>query len=201
MWNDEVEDFNQLAAVWQSEAARAGEQRPTQAADIIARARMLDTEVRKRDRRETVVSLLMLPVFGVLAVVVPSMVSKIGAVLICLGCVITVVRLYWARQRKLDLARPLANGLRRELDWVHAQSRLLQTVVFWYLGPLGIGVILFVAGGKGGWIVALIVTLVVVALYSWLAVVNWRAAEQHLAPYRMELEAWLASLGKDQGER
>lgn len=118
--------------------------------------------------------------------------------LICLGCVITVVRLYWARRRTLDQARPLANAIRSELDWVRAQSRLLQTVVCWYLGPLGIGVILFVAGGKGGWIVALIVTLVVVALYSWLAVLNWRAAKQHLAPYRAELEAWLASLGNSE---
>ncbi len=33
-----------------------------------------------------------------------------------------------------------------------------------------------------------IAALAVVVFYAWLAVLNWRAATQHLVPYRAELE-------------
>jgi hypothetical protein len=85
----------------------------------------------------------------------------------------------------------VADFLRLELELVLKQRRLLLTVPLWYLGPLGLGVILFFAGsGVSAWLTALYAAIVVaffVALYR----LNVSAVNRELEPRERELRLWI----------
>lgn len=194
MSNDNRDDFREMMTMWQRENAGEAQLGVPTAAEIIDRAQTLDRSVRSRDRVESLVAVVVLPVFLWLAVIVPSPVSKAGALVIALGCVVTPLRLWWARRRQPRTEMTLAQSIDRELAWVDAQTRLLRSVTWWYLAPFGIGSVLFVGGGALPWWAKVLYAGIVFAFYAYLAVLNRRAAEQHLAPHRIELRRWRESL-------
>lgn len=186
--------FDDLGAAWHAGDAARATPTPESLRQIRARAEELDRLVRRRDRVETITALLMLVPFGWAAAVTTSTTSRAGALLIMAACLLIPVRLRLARQGAPELSLPLALFLAEELARVRAQVRLLRSVFWWYLAPLGTGVVLFVAGrSPSPWLTAG-VTLVVLLLYAALWRLNQQAVERHLLPRAEELERGLAGL-------
>jgi hypothetical protein len=99
-----------------------------------------------------------------------------------------------ARRRRPDPGLPLAQSLRAELDRIRAQERLLGSVAWWYLAPLGAGVILFMAGAPVAPLFKVGYAAVVVLFFGWLLRLNLEAVRRDLRPVARELESWLAGL-------
>lgn len=191
--------IDELGAAWrrQGGSARSGSELAQELAAVKTRARELEVLVRRRDRIETAVSLLLLPIFGFFAVRPGDLLVRVGSAIVALSCVVIPFVLRSARRRSTDLAQPVAGFLRVELDLVLRQRRLLLSVPFWYLGPLGVGVILFFAGASPSpWITAAYAAGVVVffvALYR----LNRRAVASELDPRASELRLWI-ELARDE---
>ncbi len=157
------------------------------------RSEEMDRQIRRRDRRETiaaaVVALLVLP-----ALVGPSWLSRVGAAIMIVGCVVTVLRLARARRGRDEAERvavPVARMLRARLERVDAQVRLLRSVVWWYIAPFAVGPVLIVAGSEGlrwpTFVYGTVVAVLAVVIY----VLNQRAVRQDLLPEREELARML----------
>jgi hypothetical protein len=132
--------LDQLRETWLREAHSPPGRKPAEElAAVTERAAELDRAVRRRDRIETVVALALLPIFGWVAWATPHPVSAVGAATVALACVVIPVRLRMARRRRPDPGLPLEQSLRAELDRIRAQERLLGSVAWWYLAPLGAG--------------------------------------------------------------
>ena len=186
-------DFNQLSEAWRR-LPPLSQESPTETLQLVQRrARELRQVVRMRDRIETGVALLMLPLFGWLAVVVRHDLSRVGAVIIAVACALIPLRLLAARKDAADPGQTMVAQLRAELLQVEAQDRLLSTVLWWYLAPLGVGAILFV-GGAVSPLLAVLYGLVVVTFYGWLLYLNRRAARTELHPRAHELRTWISNL-------
>lgn len=186
-------DFDQLSEAWRRQALSSAESPAEALALVQRRARELRQVVRMRDRIETGVALVMLPLFGGLAVVARHDLSRAGAVIIAVACALIPLRLRVARKDAVDPGQPLVSQLRLELLQVEAQDRLLSTVFWWYLAPLGIGVILFVGGAVSPFL-AVLYGLVVVTFYGWLLHLNRRAVRTELHPRATELRTWISNL-------
>jgi len=87
--------------------------------------------------------------------------------------------------------RPVATFLRLQLDLVVSQRRLLLTVPLWYLGPLGVGVVLFFAGASPSpWLSGAYVAIVAVFFHR-LYRLNRAAVASELEPRERELRLWI----------
>lgn len=194
MSSDDTVEFPELAEVWKR-SARASDDSSESAARVIARVRALQVHTRRRDRIETGVAIAMLPFFAWLVMKAPSMVSRIGAALICLGCLLTIFRLRQARRHDPDASLALADSLRAELRWTEAQERLLRSVAWWYIAPLCGGAMLFVVGGDAPTLFRVGYAAVTIAFACVLFFLNRHAARQEIAPRSAELRASLEALG------
>jgi len=161
-------------------------------------ARRFDRRLRRRDWRELgiggVVALLIAP-----AAIHAPLLSQLGALIILGGLLLIAVQLIRARRVGRaaggpDLTLPVAEALRAEERHIDAQIALLESVLWWYVGPIAIGAVMMVAGNRGaswftfGYAIA-------VALLSWgIVALNSRAVRRTLRPKREELAALLAQL-------
>jgi hypothetical protein len=190
-------DFEALPTVWHGQDDQVAPQRATElVAATGERVAALDRAVRRRDRIETVTALAMAPVFGVVAMWVPSRVSAVGAVVLAVACLFIPVWLRRARHAPPDPGLPVAARLAVEAVRLRAQTHLLQTVGWWYLLPLAVGAILVVVGGPIALAVKLLYVVVVLGFSGTLLVLNRRAATRHLAPIIQELERWVAEANR-----
>ena len=187
--------LDQLRETWHREALSPPVRKAAEEVKAVReRAAELDRAVRRRDRIETAVALALLPIFGWVAWATPHPVSAVGSVILALACVVIPVRLRMARRRRPDPGLPLAQSLRAELGRIRAQDRLLGSVAWWYLAPLGAGVILFMAGAPVAPLFKVGYAAVVLAFFGWLLHLNLRAVRRDLRPVARELESWLADL-------
>jgi hypothetical protein len=155
---------------------------------VKARAEAFDEKVRRRDRREGIAAALVFLFFS-LQLLDPSWIVRAGA-LIVMGSSVFV---YWTLRRARtghslpDADRPVADAIRAERAKVDEQIRLLDNVLWWYLLPPGVGLLLVVVGDAGLSWFTLGYGLVVGALGGGIYYLNQRKVRTHLRPRREEL--------------
>lgn len=152
----------------------------------------LELHLSVRDRRETWIAWILVPVFVWLAVITPHRLSALGAGIVVLSCVLIPFVLRASRVEPLSASLPLVDAIRLELRRVEAQRRILRTVAWWYAGPLWLGVTLFIAGplspaAAGG--AAVLTACFFGGLVAWNQVVVRRELDPRLAELRLALDA------------
>ena len=194
--------LDDLQRAWDRRGAPAAvADAPPELAAVRARAGELDAVVRRRDRRETLVALALLPVFSYFALQADGLVVRLGSLILALSCLIIPLRLRAARHKPPDPGLPLATFLRLELELVLQQRRLLLTVPLWYLGPLGVGVILFFAGSGASRGLTVLYAAVVIVFFGWLYRLNRTAVAEELEPRERELRLWIELTGEGGDDR
>jgi hypothetical protein len=151
--------------------------------------------VRRRDRLETVVALAIAPFFAAVVVLGTDSVARLGAAILTVSCLGIPLRLAHARRgfRGARRDRPLKTFLREERERVLAQVHLLSTVLWWYLLPLGVGVVMVFSGARSP-MATTIYAAVVAVLYGGIYWLNQRAIATELKPRLEEIEAMLGAV-------
>ena len=189
-------NFDDVGRIWRDEVT--GEFRRRRTEDLSSardRAADLDAKVLRRDLRETIAALIVIPFYIRFAIRASTPISALGAIIVVITAAIVPFRLRMARRPARDLTLPVGRAVEIEVARLRAQERLLGSVLVWYLGPFGIGVILHVVGSA---IVSplfkVLYTLLVLVACGLLLVLNRRVARLKIQPLREELESWLADL-------
>lgn len=153
------------------------------------KADAFDTRIRRRDLLESVAAAAVFLFFGWLAWHDPSPLVRTGALIIMGGSALIYWKLRHARTRHADpsLDRPVADVLRTERAKVDEQIRLLETVLWWYIAPLLLGLLLVTVGDNGGSTFTLVYGTVILAGAAGIYVLNQRAVKNDLRPRREEL--------------
>ena len=142
-------------------------------------------------RRDLIESIAALAVFVFFAWMLrdPSWLVRIGALMVMGGSALIYWKLRRARTRHDDpsLDRPVADVLRTERAKVDDQIRLLETVLWWYIGPLVAGILLITVGDSGWSWFTLVYSSVVLAGSVAIYALNQRAVRTDLKPRRAEL--------------
>lgn len=164
--------------------------------EVKRRSREYDRKIFWRDVREVVAAVLVAGFFGFQAVTAEPVLARIGALIVVAGAVLIVWKLRRARANgQEELAgQPVSERLRAEIDKVESQIELLESVLWWYLGPAGIGIVLMVAAeGIEGWFEA-VYLVAVLAFFGFVWWLNQRAVERSQRPRRRRLIRLLRQL-------
>jgi Flp pilus assembly protein TadB len=149
----------------------------------------IERKVRRRDRREIFVCICLIPLFGWWVITVPPMLSKIGALIVVLACLLVVFKLVYARRVTVteDIASEIGHRVTVSLQLLKQQITLLQTVLWWYLLPFFVGIILFYFGLVTSVLSKAIYSLIVAVAYGYIYYLNKRAVRNHLKPLEEQL--------------
>lgn len=191
-------EFEDLPALWRSRKEPASQESAGLPARIVERSRKLEALVRRRDRLETGVALAIAPFFAAVLVLSTSSVGRIGAAILVLSCVFIPLRLARARRlfRPAGPDSPLRDFLAAERERLLAQRRLLRSIVWWYLLPLGIGVVLLF-GSRSSALATAVYAAIVLALYAGIYRLNQRAVATELDPRLVEVDEMLRALAEE----
>ena len=188
----------ELKQLWQSQAL------PPRASAVDAgvvekmqkRMKRFDRTLFWRDARELAACGVVAIWFGRNLTPAHSVTTQLGAVVVILSCLFIVWRLMAARrgQRSFPERDSVAEFLTAELAKVSRQIRLLQSVLWWYILPLYVGVALIFFGGAAGFGDKAAIVVVLVLTGGFLHGINQYAVRKSLLPLKRELEATLQAV-------
>lgn len=139
--------------------------------------------IKYRDLMEIIPAIIIFPFLLHTAYTVPFVLSKIGAAW-CAVCVVYIIfRLRDAKKHKPgDYDQPYLDYLIKTRDYLNVQKKLLDNVIYWYVGPIAPGVILFFIGVVAD-TQALILRLAGLLVLSFVAYfLNKRAVKKQIVP-------------------
>jgi len=158
----------------------------------------IEKSVRRRDRREIFIAACMILLFGWWLIIMPHLLSKIGAAIIIAGCVLVMIRLPLARRNniKKDTASAINYHLMVSLQSVKRQIKLLDTVAWWYLLPFFAGAICFYYSFPVSFTSKAIYTITVAILYGYIYYINKREITKVLKPLEQNISKLLHELSE-----
>jgi hypothetical protein len=192
---------HELKELWQRQSLRDPAISPAQTMSAMQnKTTQLRRALVSRDSLELVACAVVIIIFGVFYFTTsPSPISRLGDLIVIGSSIFIAWKLVHAR-RSNPPAPPgatVVESLRAELNSVRAQSRLLGNVLWWYLLPLGTGILVRTwgsfTGALGELVFNLIYTLGVIALYAYIHRLNQRARATQLLPVERQLESLLRS--------
>ncbi len=161
---------------------------------VLDRSAAFERTIRRRDWREMAAAGVAIVLLSPVLVVGPWL-ARVGVLLVIAGSALIAGML--TRARRLAAPGPdcaLAEALRAERRRVHAQARLLETVLFWYIAPLAVGCVLVVAGLAGRSWATLGYAVVVALLSAGIYALNHAVVARELRPREAELDRMIADL-------
>lgn len=163
---------------------------------VATRSRRLDRQLRWRDWREYLAAAVALVVIAPGALRATAL-ARVGLVALVGAFALMTIALHRAR-RVRDAVKgdeSVAEALRTERVRVEAQVRLLDRVVFWYVIPISLAVVLIVAGTTGMWwatvgiaLFMALVGLVIQRLNAWAVRTSLRPRLAELSRLQAEMD-------------
>jgi len=191
-------ELDRLKKTWQNRPMDAFPERPVDewAFSIKARLKKLNRLVFWRDIREIGLSLVLILFFGKLIWTARSTMSRVGAAVIVAGLILVIAKMRGARKkmRKCGSDANLIEFFSAERDGLDAQIRLLRSVLWWYIGPLILGVNLFFFGARGLSLASLVYLIATLILAVFIYRLNLMAVQKKILPLREELNRLLYDL-------
>jgi len=195
-------ELHDLKVAWQQQSTESIPHRPNReiVRTVMARLEDIHRTIRWRDRREIGAATVGIIAFGAWFWTLPGVVSRIGAAVMVAGSVLIIARIAWARpgrckqQPHLQMREYCAS----ERDRIQAQIRLLQSALWWYLGPTLLGANLFVFGFTGFHVAGIGFLAATLLLGLVLYRLNVSAARERLVPVKNELDLLLAEIEKNE---
>jgi len=196
-----MDEMDRFKAAWQRQPMDAALDNDAARAVISIRQRLerLHRTLRWRDGLETGSAVAGMILFACLAGALRGALVRIGAAVVAAGLGLVIAKLH--RAHSGDPARAFLNVRDfcvAEMASVDAQAALLNSVAWWYLGPVIVGINLFFAGLAGMNLKSLAYLAVTLLLAVYVYRINRRTVRQTLQPIRDRLAAILEQLASDE---
>jgi CubicO group peptidase (beta-lactamase class C family) len=197
---------DELKKLWQQQPLRDPVPSPAQLISAMQnRTTLLRRTLEARDFRELLVCAILIIVFGCFYFTVyREPISRLGD-LIIIGSTIFIAWKLVHTRRTTPPAPPgatIVESLRAELNSVRAQSRLLGSVLWWYLLPPTLGLLIATWGLPIDLHAKILSTLVFIAVDAFIYWLNRWARSKQLLPLEAQLQSLLhsAETGEPIGE-
>jgi hypothetical protein len=188
---------NQLKALWQQQSVTESKVSPNQVITAMqSKTGLFRRRLERRDLSELIACAGIIIIFTIFYFTVyRTVVSRVGVLMIIGGAIFIGCRIVYARfaNPPAPAGATIVESLRGELNLVREQSRMLRSILWWYLGPLGVGLFLCTWGLRGGVIYKISYSIFVAVLYAFIYRINQRAREKELLPLESELKALIHS--------
>ena len=185
-----------LKEIWRAQSIEPAPSLPSaeQLAAMKTRMNCMNRTLLWRDWRENIAAVFVMIVFGVYFFIFPGPLARIGSVMVILSSVFVIAYPIW-RRRRIPKPAPdtsMMQLLEAELQKINVEIALLRSVLWWYILPGTIAVVIVMAGLRGGSITfALMVALFGIAFDAFLYWMNQIACDKAFLPLKRELESLL----------
>lgn len=187
---------DELKKLWQQQTLRVPDLSAAQLTSAMQnKMSEFRRDVRARDIRELLACAVVIIIFGFYVFTERTPIVRLGWLIVIGGAIFIAWNIVRAR-RSAPPAAPgatMVESLRAELHSVRTQSRLLGSVLWWYLLPLGIGLLVATWGMPTHLHAKIPSTLLFVAIFAFIYWLNQWARSKHLLPMEAQLEALLHS--------
>ena len=165
---------------------------------------VLERQVHNRDVREILAAVLVVFLFApsLWPVYRQSLVAFLGvALIICGAALIVYVFLTSRKPEPASFHTAVLECARNRRAWLDGQISLLRSVVWWYVGPIGVGLLLFHWGlARGSLIVFSVQAAIVLAVCTGVVLLNRWSVRKALLPVRDEVSRLIESLERENPE-
>lgn len=166
--------------------------------EIVSKLNKFDKKTKRNVYTEILVALIMIPFFTYLVIVIPFVLSKIGAGIITASMLLIIFKMTSSLKKEnksIDL--PMRDYLLNRKQHLLKQIKIIDTVLYWYILPPGIGVLLFIIGFKTSTLLLILSLTISVVVYLAIYVINKQAVKKHFKPLLKELENCIDELNNN----
>ncbi|MEM6801543.1 MAG: hypothetical protein AAF696_09065 [Bacteroidota bacterium] len=157
----------------------------------------LEQEIRKRDRREISIAMLMMPCCLAAAFLFSSILSKVGAILMIPALGLVIYRLKALRKYEPTAFSESTNDYLHKLKIYYSMQRdLLKEVAYWYLIPIFICISMIYLGFSRSPMDKFVPIAVIASSYIVIYFINQSAVKKKYDPFLEEIDEKLAALGE-----
>jgi len=164
--------------------------------DMNQQIKKFEKKIKTRNNREICAAIVVIAVFGYYALLIPSILGKLGAIwTIGYGIwVIYKLKKVEAKQPGFDMEQSIKQQLIEYQKYVKTEQRLLKNVLYWYLLPLLPGMVLFMLGVEKEWSSLLISSSIMLIIFLTVYLLNQEAADKEFTPLLADIEKTLQDL-------
>lgn len=148
----------------------------------------MNSGIRRRDALEIGIAVLVVVLFGGMALLFENVYTRIGCGIIVLGAAVIIGMLRRYRKKEKDGQEAIREHVRVELAFYRKQRQLLKSVLLWYTLPIYTGLLLFFFGLTGSGTEFTGFTILNTALMIFVWYVNQRALKKEINPLINSLE-------------
>jgi hypothetical protein len=166
--------------------------------EIVSKLNKFNKKTKLNVYTEIIVAILMIPFFTYLVIVIPFVLSKIGAGIIATSMFFVIFKMTSSLKKEnesIDL--PMRDYLLNRKQHLLKQIRIIDTVLYWYILPPGIGVLLFIIGFKTNTLLLILSLTISVVVYLAIYVINKQAVKKYFKPLLKELENCIDELNNN----
>lgn len=165
------------------------------ASDLDANLLHFKKEIRMRNLRETLAGIVVFIAFSAGAYVVPGLLSKIGSALCAAyGLIIVVVVNYINTPKEADYTLSLKEYLLSQRVYLLRERKLLSTVLYWYILPPTISVLVFFAGIPLTTIAYITCSSLIIGMNTVVLVINKITIKKTVDPLLLQLNQSISQL-------
>ena len=164
----------------------------------------VDKEIKRRDWLEIGIAILLLPVWIYHLPNSESTIQTVGLICAIASCCLVIYTLHKAKQVEKPKDTSVKAFLETEIDKVKNQKVMLESIVWWYIGPLSLSIVLVTLGANVSETGVPIVDRGLVIYYGFLGLLvigtyllNKRGAKKKFGPLLEKLERRLAELNQN----
>lgn len=155
-----------------------------------------ENKIKSRNYLEIIAAVFVNLIFGYKLTVVDSIVSKIGCIVILLSSYLIVYKLLNTRTAAKKINTSILESLENHLVYVKNEAKLLKTVLWWYILPINIGVLLLIIGDSDNLFIIALVTVILLIGGIIVKKVNKKALKTEVQPKIKEIEKEIEKLKK-----
>lgn len=184
-----------LKALWRTQRIEPAPLLPDarQMAEMRHHVNCLNRTLFWRDVRESIAAIVVMVCFGIYFFIFPAPLARIGCAIEILSSLLVIVYPIW-RKRRVAKAAPDASmmqSLGSELRNVEVEIALLRSILWWYILPLSLGGVVFLAGLDVSFTSTILFLLIGIALDAFVYWINQIAVDKKLLPLKRELDSLL----------
>ena len=155
--------------------------------------RKFEQTIRKRNMGEIGTASILIPIFAVIAWLVPPLLAKIGALLIIPYCIMIIIVLKRTQKHQVnDTSLPAAEYLERQKSYLLKERFLLANVAYWYISPVILSCsMMFIGFGKPMMIIPGLILGIIIHF------INRRAVVKSIDPLISKVNEDLAAISDE----
>ena len=182
----ENNEFDKYKSIWMDDSLQ-NDLEIGQVSEWKKKHNKLRRQITLRNIVEIAAAVLTIIIYIYFIIYVPSLISKVGSSIVILSLLFILITLLRNRVKGVDFSATVVEAGYAYKKEMEKQIILLKNLIFWYITPPAIGIIVFTVGLELPWYVNILSITVILIVNIAVYLINRRALKKKFLPQYYEL--------------